>query len=30
MIYKALYIKQDVWDKNRAKNFNEVVRLFEK
>jgi len=30
MTYKALYIKQDVWEKNKAKNFDEVVRLFEK
>ena len=30
MIYKALYIKQEVWDENKAKNFDEVVRIFNK
>ena len=28
MIYKALYIKQEEWDKDKLKNFDEVVRLF--
>lgn len=28
--YKALYIKQDEWEKERLKSFDEVVRLFEK
>jgi type III restriction enzyme len=26
--YKALYIKQEVWEDNKAKNFNEVERLY--
>lgn len=26
--YKALYVKQDEWGKDRLKNFNEVERLF--
>ena len=30
MIYKALYIKQEDWEKNKAKNFDEIVRLFTK
>jgi type III restriction enzyme len=30
MIYTALYIKQEDWDKNKAKSFDEVVRLFKK
>lgn len=30
MIYKALYIKQEDWEKNRAKNFDEVIRLYTK
>src|SRR3990167_7558346 len=30
MIYKALYIKQEDWEKNKAKNFDEIVRLFER
>jgi type III restriction enzyme len=28
VIYKALYIKQEEWDKDRLKNFDEVVRVF--
>ena len=28
MIYKALYIKQEEWDKDRLKNFDEVIRVF--
>jgi type III restriction enzyme len=28
MLYKALYIKQEEWEKNKAKNFDEVVRLY--
>jgi len=28
MIYKALYVKQEDWEKNKAKNFDEIVRLF--
>ncbi len=28
IVYKALYIKQEVWEKNKAKNFDEVERLF--
>jgi type III restriction enzyme len=30
VIYKALYIKQEEWKKDRLKNFDEVVRLFSK
>ena len=30
MVYKALYIKQEEWEKDRIKNFDEVIRLFEK
>jgi len=30
MIYKALYVKQEVWEKNKAKDFDEVVRLYSK
>ena len=30
MIYKALLLRQEDWDKNKAKNFDEVVRLFSK
>ena len=30
MVYKALYIKQEEWQKDRLKNFDEVVRLFSK
>jgi type III restriction enzyme len=29
MIYKALYIKQDEWQKDRFKNFDEVIRVFD-
>lgn len=29
-IFKALYIKQEDWEKNKPKNFDEVVRLFGK
>jgi len=28
MTYKALYIKQETWEENKVKNFNEVVRVF--
>jgi type III restriction enzyme len=28
--YKALYIKQEKWEKDRLKNFDEVIRLFGK
>jgi len=28
--YKALYIKQEEWEKNKPKNFDETVRLFDK
>lgn len=28
--YKALYIKQEAWKKDRLKNFDEVVRMFSK
>ena len=28
MVYKALYIKQEEWNKDRFKNFDEVVRVF--
>ncbi|MBI5140236.1 MAG: hypothetical protein HZA94_02205 [Candidatus Vogelbacteria bacterium] len=28
--YKALYIKQEEWDKYKPKNFDEAVKLFEK
>ncbi|HUC88912.1 MAG TPA: DEAD/DEAH box helicase family protein [Candidatus Paceibacterota bacterium] len=30
MIYEALYIKQEEWEENKAKNFEEIVRLFSK
>jgi len=30
IIYKALYIKQEGYEKDKAKNFNELVRLFSK
>ena len=30
VVYEALYIKQEEWDKDRLKNFDEVVRLFSK
>ena len=30
VIYNALYIKQEEWDKDRLKNFDEVVRVFGK
>jgi len=30
MEYKALYIKQEEWEKYKPKSFNEVVRLFDK
>ncbi len=30
VIYKALYIKQEEWEKNKAKDFNEVERLYNK
>jgi type III restriction enzyme len=28
MVYKALYVKQDLWESNHLKNFDEAVRLF--
>ena len=28
MIYKALYIKEEEWEKDRVKNFNEVINVF--
>ena len=28
MIYKPLYIQQEKWEKDRLKNFDEVIRLF--
>ena len=30
IIYKALYIKQEEWKKDKLKNFDEVVRVFDK
>jgi type III restriction enzyme len=30
MIYKALYLKQEDWEENRAKSFDELIRLFTK
>ncbi len=30
MIYKALYIKQEEWEKDKIKNFDEVIRMFDK
>ena len=30
MAYKALYIKQEEWKKDRLKSFDEVIRLYEK
>ena len=30
VVYKALYIQQDDYEKNKAKNFDELVRLFGK
>jgi|ERR1035437_371492 type III restriction enzyme len=30
MTYKALYIKQEDWEKNKAKNFDEIIRLYGK
>ena len=30
MVYKALYVKQEDWENNKAKNFDEIVRLFTK
>ena len=26
--YKSLYIKQEEWEKNKAKNFDEVIKLY--
>ena len=28
VVYKALYIKQDVWDKNKVKNFEELTSVY--
>ena len=30
VIYKALYVKQEEYEENPAKNFDELVRLFSK
>lgn len=30
VVYKALYIKQEEWEKDKLKNFDEVVRVFNK
>jgi type III restriction enzyme len=30
MIYKALYVKQEDWENNKAKNFDEIIRLYKK
>ena len=30
MVYKALYIRQEEWNKDRLKNFDEAIRLFSK
>jgi len=30
MVYKALYVKQDEWEKNKFKNFDEVISFFTK
>jgi type III restriction enzyme len=30
MTYKALYVKQEIWEENKVKNFDEVVRVFNK
>ncbi len=30
VVYKSLYIKQDNWEKDKLKNFDEVVRVFGK
>ena len=30
IMYKALYIKQEDWEKDRLKNFDEVIRVFSK
>jgi hypothetical protein len=30
VVYKALYIKQEEWEKDKLKNFDEVVRVFDK
>ena len=30
VVYKALYIKQEEWEKDRLKNFDEAVRVFDK
>lgn len=29
MVYKALYVRQEKWEKDRLKSFDEVIRLFE-
>lgn len=29
VVYRALYVKQEDWEKNEAKNFDEIIRLFE-
>ncbi|MFA7194075.1 MAG: DEAD/DEAH box helicase family protein [Candidatus Paceibacterota bacterium] len=30
VVYKALYVKQEDWENNKTKNFDEVVRLYSK
>lgn len=30
VVYNALYIKQEDWEKNKVKNFDEIVRVFNK
>ena len=30
MTYKSLYIKEDEWKENKAKNFDEIIRLYSK
>lgn len=30
MTYKALYIKEEDWKEDKSKNFDEVVRLYDK
>jgi len=29
VVYKALYIKQEEWEKDKLKNFDEIVRVFD-
>lgn len=30
VVYKALYVQQEDWEKNKVKNFDEIVRLYKK